>query len=163
MKKKNVLCSILSLMSVVLVACGGHYDKDGNYVSYDTNGRTVVDTDGNRTYFLASSPSVARNEPPPAEVRQTVTETYEPGPGDESITHTKTVTTYGYVKAGYYDANGFYIAPGAGPPVPEAMMPPPGLCRVWYPERAPQDEPGIQSCSGIRARVPMGAYVIYGG
>ena len=158
--EKTARYTALGLMSVMLAACGDHYDKDGNYVSYDTNGRTIVDTDGNRTYFPASPPGTVQDDAP--QVHETVTETYNPGPGD-NITHTTTVTTYGYVKAGYYDANGFYIAPGFGPSVPQAMLPPSGLCRIWYPQRAPQDEPGIQSCDGIRSRVPMGAYVIYGG
>jgi len=65
--KKIALTTVLGLMSVLLTACGDHYDKDGHYVSYDTNGRTVIDTDGNKTYFSASPPANSGDDPSPAE------------------------------------------------------------------------------------------------
>jgi len=68
--KKIALCTVLGLLSVALAACGDHYDKDGHYVSYDTNGRTVIDTDGNRTYFSDSPPKTSQDDPPPAQAYQ---------------------------------------------------------------------------------------------
>jgi hypothetical protein len=43
------------------------------------------------------------------------------------------------------------------------MFPPRGMCRVWFTKRAPANQPAIESCNGIKSRVPAGAYVIYGG
>jgi len=68
-----------------------------------------------------------------------------------------------YDRAGYYDRNGYYIARDGGPAVPEDMFPPRGMCRVWFIERPAIDQPKIESCDDIRSRVPVGAYVIYGG
>jgi hypothetical protein len=67
--KKVALTTVLTLMSLLLTACGDHYDKDGHYVSYDTNGRTVIDTDGNKTYFSAQPPAKPEDDAPPAEAQ----------------------------------------------------------------------------------------------
>lgn len=70
---------------------------------------------------------------------------------------------YKYDRAGYYDRNGYYIERNSGFEVPDNMFPPRGMCRVWFVERALVDQPAVESCNGIRSRVPAGAYVIYGG
>ena len=68
-----------------------------------------------------------------------------------------------YKRGGYYDRDGVYYAPKAGPRVAAEYFPPRGLCRVWLPGVAPIDQPAVESCVGIQSRVPAGAYVIYGG
>ncbi len=68
-----------------------------------------------------------------------------------------------YSRAGYYDRNGYYIAMDSGPGVPREFFPPRGMCRVWFIDRLPNEQPRVESCAGIRSRVPVGAYVIYGG
>lgn len=68
-----------------------------------------------------------------------------------------------YDRAGYYDYNGYYIAKDGGLNVPEDMSPPRGMCRVWFVDRVPANQPAVESCDSIKSRVPAGAYVIYGG
>jgi len=68
-----------------------------------------------------------------------------------------------YSRAGYYDRNGYYIAADSGPHVPDSFLPPRGMCRVWFTDRPIESQPPVESCNGIRSRVPAGAYVIYGG
>lgn len=72
------------------------------------------------------------------------------------------VTPY-YERPGYYDYHGLYVDVYDGTPVPPGMFPQRGMCRVWFPDRVPANQPPIESCDGIRLRVPDGAYVIYGG
>jgi hypothetical protein len=68
-----------------------------------------------------------------------------------------------YTQPGYYDYYGNLVTLDQRTGVPKSMFPPRGMCRVWFPDRELEREPGIESCEGIRARVPVGAYVIYGG
>jgi len=68
-----------------------------------------------------------------------------------------------FTRAGYYDHNGYYIAADSGPRIPEGYFPPRGMCRIWFTDRPAGAQPGIESCAGIRSRVPEGAYVVYGG
>lgn len=68
-----------------------------------------------------------------------------------------------YNHRGYYDYYGNYITLDNNVGIPQEMMPPPGMCRVWLPNREASRQPGIDNCEGIRSRVPIGAYVIYGG
>ncbi len=70
---------------------------------------------------------------------------------------------FSYDRAGYYDYNGYYITENSSLNVPEGMSPPRGKCRVWFPERTPENQPKVESCNSIKDRVPAGAYVIYGG
>lgn len=81
--------------------------------------------------------------------------------GDDRSIARNTVTIY--ERPGYYDYNGYYIATDPGLRVPQEMFPPRGMCRVWLPDRDVANQPRVESCEGIRARVPVGAYVIYGG
>jgi len=68
-----------------------------------------------------------------------------------------------YTHRGYYDYNGNYMARNDGLTVPQDMFPPRGMCRVWFTDRPASDQPSVESCNGIKSRVPAGAYVIYGG
>jgi hypothetical protein len=150
-------CGLLAaIMALAACACG-HYDKDGHYVTSNT--------DGVKDY--GAPPAAIVNAPvpePQTEVQETVTRSYAPATDtDTTTTRTTTITTYGYERAGLYDARGIYVAPGSGPAVPASMMPPEGLCRIWFANRPLQNQPGIESCQDIRTRVPLGSYVIYGG
>ena len=46
--------------------------------------------------------------------------------------------------------------------IPPGHMPPPGSCRIWYPDRPPGQQPPPGSCRDLRYRVPPGAVLIYG-
>lgn len=46
--------------------------------------------------------------------------------------------------------------------VPPGHMPPPGHCRIWYPDRPPGHQPPPGDCRELRFRVPPGAVLIYG-
>lgn len=61
-----------------------------------------------------------------------------------------------------YDHNGYPVN-SDGLAVPDNMMPPRGMCRIWFPQRPMANQPSVESCDNIRTRVPHGAFVIYGG
>lgn len=46
--------------------------------------------------------------------------------------------------------------------VPAGMLPPPGACRVWYPDRTYTQQPSPGACDELRGEVPAGAYLIRG-
>lgn len=48
------------------------------------------------------------------------------------------------------------------PMVPPGHMPPPGLCRIWYPDRPPGHQPAPDRCGKLKYHVPPGAYLVYG-
>jgi hypothetical protein len=52
--------------------------------------------------------------------------------------------------------------PSAEPKIPKGHMPPPGKCRIWYPDRPPGHQPPPGDCSVLRHRVPPGAWLIQG-
>lgn len=133
----------------MLSACGdpnrGYYDANGNYV-------------------------------PPPNATSDAQRTHAPDPGhtdkygyrdhyrDHGVVKRTTVTTtYTYDRPGYYDYYGDYTSFSGDLNAPAELFPPRGMCRVWFPERAIENQPAVESCDGIRARVPDGAYVIYGG
>jgi hypothetical protein len=138
----SLIC--LSALSL-LTACGnpndGYYDANGTYI-------------------------------PPANTTTEAQRIHAPSPtehmgeyyADHRYGHYVEPSSYYYDRRGYYDYYGNYyssLASGAG--VPEGMLPPRGMCRVWFPDRVPSEQPKIESCNDIHARAPMGTYVIYGG
>ncbi len=136
MKIKSTL-ACLSLLSIV-AACApsGYYDSNGQYRSYGASD----------TY---------RNNHPMAG-------TAAESEYDEEH-YPATNTTVIYTRPGYYDRNGYYIARDSGPHLSNDLLPPHGMCRVWCTDRPTSEEPPVESCVGIQNRVPVGAYVIYGG
>lgn len=46
--------------------------------------------------------------------------------------------------------------------IPPGHFPPPGSCRIWYPDEPPGQQPPPGSCSELERRVPAGAYLVYG-
>ena len=44
--------------------------------------------------------------------------------------------------------------------IPNGHMPPPGECRVWYPDRPPGHQPPPFKCSEARGRVEPGGWLI---
>lgn len=132
--RKLMLLTSAALLSL-LSACG---TPDAGY--YDANGNYIPNNPYNRNAH-----------------------DHAPLPGGTHQPYDERAVTYHYDRPGYYDRNGYYIARDKGPTVSEDMFPPRGMCRVWFPERAVIDQPGIESCNGIQSRVPAGAYVIYGG
>lgn len=63
-----------------------------------------------------------------------------------------------------------YAGPAVGPqgypahsyPIPEGHMPPPGECRIWFPDLPPGQQPPPGSCYELRHRVPPGAILVRG-
>ena len=46
--------------------------------------------------------------------------------------------------------------------VPPGHLPPPGQCRIWYPDRPPGHQPPPGSCRKLRHQVPPGAVLVQG-
>ncbi|KNH22367.1 hypothetical protein ACS77_21965 [Pseudomonas syringae] len=46
--------------------------------------------------------------------------------------------------------------------IPRGHMPPPGKCRIWFPDRPPGHQPAPGKCKKLRDRVPSGAYLVRG-
>ncbi len=46
--------------------------------------------------------------------------------------------------------------------VPSGHLPPPGECRIWYPERPDGQQPPPGDCDELRYQVPPGARLIRG-
>lgn len=46
--------------------------------------------------------------------------------------------------------------------IPRGHLPPPGKCRIWFPDRPPGHQPAPGKCKKLRYRVPSGAYLVHG-
>ncbi|WP_166359261.1 tetratricopeptide repeat protein [Pseudomonas akapageensis] len=46
--------------------------------------------------------------------------------------------------------------------IPRGHWPPPGKCRIWFPDRPPGHQPKPGSCKKLKHRVPYGAYLVRG-
>lgn len=81
-----------------------------------------------------------------------------------------------YVQYGRPVAASVYVVPApiAAPPaaylrppetirIPPGHLPPPGLCRVWYPGRPPGHQPPPTDCDSAYWYAPPGSYIVYGG
>jgi hypothetical protein len=150
MRNFILLASLCSM--TLLSACGGqqqgYYDDNGNWVAAQ---ETMIHNKRHR----APNPGMSSYVPP----RQThIHNDVEDG----VVTRTTTVTTYQYDRAGYYDANGYYVTMDNAM-APTHMLPPRGMCRIWIPERTLDAQPPVETCAGIGSRVPAGSYVIFGG
>jgi hypothetical protein len=44
--------------------------------------------------------------------------------------------------------------------IPPGHLPPPGECRIWYPDRPPGHQPPPGDCASLSRRVPLGAWLI---
>ena len=49
-----------------------------------------------------------------------------------------------------------------GVEIPRGHLPPPGKCRIWFPDRPPGHQPKPGKCKKLRDRVPSGAYLVQG-
>jgi hypothetical protein len=45
--------------------------------------------------------------------------------------------------------------------IPPGHLPPPGKCRLWYPDRPPGHQPPPESCGHLRAHAPVGAWLVH--
>lgn len=55
----------------------------------------------------------------------------------------------------------YYPAP-QGVHIPPGHMPPPGQCRIWYPDRPPGHQPPPGKCGKLQYQVPPGAILVRG-
>lgn len=46
--------------------------------------------------------------------------------------------------------------------IPAGHMPPPGECRIWFPDRPPGQQPPPGNCQDLKRRVPPGAFLVRG-
>ncbi|AWY44276.1 hypothetical protein DKY63_31960 [Pseudomonas putida] len=46
--------------------------------------------------------------------------------------------------------------------IPRGHWPPPGKCRIWFPDRPPGHQPKPRKCKKLMGRVPAGAYLVRG-
>lgn len=46
--------------------------------------------------------------------------------------------------------------------IPPGHLPPPGQCRIWFPDRPPGHQPPPGPCRKLRHQVPPGAVLVQG-
>lgn len=46
--------------------------------------------------------------------------------------------------------------------IPPGHLPPPGQCRIWYPDRPPGHQPPPGPCHVLQYQVPPGAVLVHG-
>jgi hypothetical protein len=46
--------------------------------------------------------------------------------------------------------------------IPPGHMPPPGKCRIWFPDRPPGHQGPVGKCGKLQYRVPPGAILVRG-
>lgn len=46
--------------------------------------------------------------------------------------------------------------------LPASQLPPPGQCRIWHPDRVPEDQPEPGDCPALQQQVPVGAVLVRG-
>ena len=141
----SIFClSLVVLLSACATPSDGYYDTNGNWIAANP-------TKANRAHApLPGGTHDTRYDDPNFD-------------NNHAVSTTVTTTTYSYDRAGYYNRDGSYIGTNSTFTVPPDMFPPRGMCRVWFSDRTPDNQPSIESCDGIKSRVPAGAYVIYGG
>ncbi len=130
----------------LLTACGagkGYYDNKGNFIAGETPYGTTQ----------------ARHEPG----RKVNDNSDQIREYDSSAHGNYAPYRTTYERSGFYDHNGDYSISDNPINVPQNMFPQRGMCRVWFTNRVPANQPAIESCDAIKSRVPAGAYVIYGG
>lgn len=52
--------------------------------------------------------------------------------------------------------------PAYGVRIPPGHLPPPGECRIWFPDRPPGQQPPPGPCGALQDRVPPGAVLVWG-
>ena len=153
--KLTTKIACLSLVAA-LAACGpsdGYYDSLGNYHNgprdskYDSTVQNGYSGESYRSNNFYTDTSARRGDS-----KRVV-----------DYDSRRDLDRIAYKRAGYYDYEGTYIPTESAPVVDHYYNPPRGKCRIWFADRAPEDQPPVESCARIQYRVPYGAYVIYGG
>lgn len=55
-----------------------------------------------------------------------------------------------------------YRHPALHVDIPPGHMPPPGECRIWFPDRPPGQQPAPGNCHELQYQVPPGAILVQG-
>lgn len=61
-----------------------------------------------------------------------------------------------------YPGHGRHPAPADHVHIPPGHLPPPGACRIWFPDRPPGQQPPPGPCDELRHQVPWGAVLVRG-
>ncbi len=70
--------------------------------------------------------------------------------------------SYSFSKPGFYDDKGNYVNNELAPKVPDDLLPPSGMCRLWSPDKALSMQQPADDCRD-KYHLPSDTYVIYGG